>query len=177
MHECEWQKVNRLLAVWVGQETDEQIQPALQALREGLPKTATTLLSSAPLPEVKVLLPLVNNLEHPDWQDVTEANSLIQTLKNCQFDAAIIFTQLTPLLSISGKKTLASNQSPYPLAYLCYLAEIPIRIGMSQEFGGGVLSHCINPPDDTAKVNPYLYLLKAAQFPLPNALTRLKVEG
>lgn len=63
-------------------------------------------------------------------------------------DAAIVFT--TPA------------QSPYLFAYLCYLAGIPIRIGQSQEFGGGVLSHCIQPPLDPVSLPDYfLHLLKA----------------
>jgi hypothetical protein len=49
------------------------------------------------------------------------------------FEAAILFT--------------AAHQSPYPIAYLCYLAGIPIRIGQSLEFGGGVLSHWVQPPE------------------------------
>jgi hypothetical protein len=51
----------------------------------------------------------------------------IEMLRAHQFDASIIFTSF--------------SQSPYPPAYACYLAGIPVRIGQSKEFGGSVLSH------------------------------------
>jgi ADP-heptose:LPS heptosyltransferase len=73
---------------------------------------------------------------------------LVERLRQCRFDAAIVLT--------------APHQSPFSLAYLCYLAEIPIRLGQSQEFGGGVLSHCIHPPSDLISVETYnLHLLKS----------------
>ena len=58
--------------------------------------------------------------------------ALIETLSRRAFDAAFIFTD--------------DQESPYPLAYICYLAGIPIRLGRSQEFGGSVLSPAIAPP-------------------------------
>lgn len=75
--------------------------------------------------------------------------TLIKAIQACHFDAAIILT--------------APSQSPYQLAYLCYLAGIPIRLGQSQEFGGGVLSHCIQPPLDPVSPAQYiLHLLNSA---------------
>jgi ADP-heptose:LPS heptosyltransferase len=56
---------------------------------------------------------------------------LISQLRQYAFDTSIIFTN--------------ARESPFSLAYICYLAGIPIRIGQSQEFGGGVLSHCVHP--------------------------------
>ncbi len=74
--------------------------------------------------------------------------TLIETIQTSHFDAAIILTN--------------PGQSPYQLAYLCYLAGIPIRLGQSQEFGGGVLSHCIKPPLDAVSPDQYiLHLLTA----------------
>ena len=61
-----------------------------------------------------------------------EIQNAIATLQNGNFDAAVIFTH--------------PKESPFSLAYLCYLAGISIRIGQSQEFGGQVLSHCLEPP-------------------------------
>lgn len=75
--------------------------------------------------------------------------SLIETIKQHSFNIAIVLT--TPA------------QSPFSLAYLCYLAGIPIRVGQSQEFGGGVLSHCIQPPVTPVSTLDYnLHLLHAA---------------
>jgi hypothetical protein len=73
----------------------------------------------------------------------------VQWLSDRRFDAALIFT--------------APNQSPYALAYLCYLAGIPIRVGQSQEFGGSVLSACIAPPlDRVSSEDYYLHLINTA---------------
>jgi len=77
---------------------------------------------------------------------------LINQIKQHSFEMAIVLT--------------SSNQSPFTLAYLCYLANIPIRLGQSQEFGGGVLSHCIQPPLTPVCMPDYgLHLLKSTGFP------------
>ncbi|MGF1515267.1 MAG: hypothetical protein ACFB5Z_16425 [Elainellaceae cyanobacterium] len=62
------------------------------------------------------------------------AAELIPQLQRHSFDAAIVLA--------------APNKSPYVAGYLCYLAGIPIRIGQSREFGGGVLSLTLPPTDD-----------------------------
>lgn len=54
--------------------------------------------------------------------------NLIELLKAERFDSAIVLPDGT--------------RSPYPFAYACYFAGIPVRIGLSYEFGGGVLSVC-----------------------------------
>lgn len=77
---------------------------------------------------------------------------LVNQIKELSFNASIVLT--TP------------RQSPFSLAYLCYLAGIPVRLGQSQEFGGGVLSHCIQPPLEAVSVIDYnLHLLRSAGFP------------
>lgn len=59
---------------------------------------------------------------------------LIAILKAEQFHAAMIVP--------------VENSSPYAFAYLCYLAGIGIRVGQSIEFGGGVLSTCVQRSED-----------------------------
>jgi hypothetical protein len=77
---------------------------------------------------------------------------LIDQIKIYSFEAAVV---LTP-----------PAQSPFSLAYLCYLANIPIRLGQSLEFGGGVLSYCVQPLPDPCSITQYnLHLLQAAGFP------------
>lgn len=97
------------------------------------------------LPETQIT---VLNLVHEQPSAV-----LLPTLQQ-GFDAAIVFT--------------ADRQSPYPIAYLCYLAGIPIRIGQSLEFGGGVLSHAVKPSEATGG-DRHLYLLQAVGFPAVDA--------
>jgi hypothetical protein len=85
--------------------------------------------------------------------DANRYPELIQALRDRQFDAAVILT--------------APERSPYALAYLCYLAGIPIRVGQSREFGGGVLSHCIAPPiDPVALLQYHLHLFQSIESSL-----------
>lgn len=69
----------------------------------------------------------------------------IEWIRDQQVDAAIVFTP--------------SGRSPYVWAYRCYLAGVPLRIGLSQEFGGQVLSHEITPPGEDGG-DRHLYLLR-----------------
>jgi hypothetical protein len=86
-----------------------------------------------------------------DDHRVTTPLDLIQLLRSRAFQAALIFTQ--------------PHQSCYSLAYLCYLAGIPIRIGQSVEFAGGVLSQWIKPISDPVPAADYhLHLLKSCDL-------------
>lgn len=152
----DWQQVKRLLVSLVGQPAaTEKLQPALQVLRESLPAAEIALLTNADPVQLRPLFPWIDTvfLSQTTWQEPSQENLLVEKLKQEQFSAAILFTQ--------------KRESPYSLAYLCYLAEIPIRIGQSQEFGGSVLSHRIQPPADDS-VDPYLYLLASVGFPVRN---------
>jgi len=154
-----WQQVRRLLVIFVGDIETELtfLQAALQKIRETSADVEITLLLSrrqkteedkgtrrqGDKEEVKSQKPKVKNSPHPTpfpdsrlvdriishtttWQDPSEEKELVEKLRQLDFDAAIILTN--------------NDESPYPFAYLAYLAGIPIRIGRSREFGGGVLS-------------------------------------
>jgi len=83
---------------------------------------------------------------------------MIHQIRDRSFDAALVFT--TP------------HQSPYGLAYLCYLAGIPLRYGQSCEFGGAVLTTCIVPPLDPVQLTDYhLHLLQSIDFPIQDSAT------
>lgn len=77
----------------------------------------------------------------------------IQWIREQQVDAGVMLT------SQEHSFPDTQRESPYTWAYRCYLAGVPIRIGISQEFGGQVLSHCIAPPNPDIP-NPYLYLFQ-----------------
>jgi ADP-heptose:LPS heptosyltransferase len=160
-----WQSVNTLLVLdWVGDRTAEmQLNPALQVLHHTLPEAAITLLAVKEARHESLsldcqwqsLAQFCSGSTTPDHPTFIENSwvQLIQKIRDRAFDAAIIFT--------------APSQSPYSLAYLCYLAGIPIRIGQSREFGGGVLSFCIQPPLEPVPLQDYyLHLLKSAGFPI-----------
>lgn len=141
-----WQKVKRLLVFVVG---DPAVMPALHRLKTLAHAEITLLTTNKDLAHTVGLRTIFHKT---NWKNVLQETELIKKLCPLKFNAAIIFTD--------------QSKSPYPLAYLCYLAGIPIRVGQSKEFGGSVLSHWIKPPlEDLPKIDPHLYLLDAVGFP------------
>lgn len=144
-----WQEVSHILAIQL--DSIDRIMPALQALHQALPNPRITLMTPD---RSQACLP-IDNICGTIWQHASgsgspnsaEIEALIVKLRSYQFDAAVIFN--------------SSFQSPYPLAYLCYLAGIPIRLGQSKEFGGSVLSHWVKPPPDNHSVDRHLFLLES----------------
>lgn len=160
MHSETWQTVQHLLIWRLGNEAIDALEPALCALRQNLPTVQMTLLtviSQSACSSLDKLYQLQFTSLNPSTDKVIHAQTflslqdIIETLRLSFFDAAIIFT--------------ASFQSPYAAGYLCYLAGIPIRIGQSREFGGGVLSYGVTPPLDlVSEANYHLHLLEAIGF-------------
>lgn len=145
MQPSSWQCVRQLLAIFPG---DAAVPIVLQKLRQCLPETEITLL----VPSSEAASGLAGEvLVHPAVGDIIQTAPLIQdlisTLRRYQFEGAIIFTR--------------PSQSPHALAYACYLAGIPLRLGQSQEFGGGVLSHWVqSSPQQVHNLDYYLFLLE-----------------
>ncbi|PSB15630.1 hypothetical protein C7B76_13290 [filamentous cyanobacterium CCP2] len=142
MHPEMWQTIHRLF-LYCDAEASQSIAPVLRLLQPALPQAEITLwLAGDAPPETwqvpHVLIASMTALAYPN---------LIENLQHGEFDAAILFT--------------APNRSPYAMAYLCFLAGIAIRVGQSQEFGGGVLTHCVKPPLETVSLVDYqLHLLR-----------------
>lgn len=155
-----WENVRRLLAVRLDNIGDlVMLGPALRAIKRRLPHCHLTLMVTRAGHKVVPMLPWVDDvvLHRPVWQEIAAGNGfhpgqdkrLAARLRACGFDAAVIFTSF--------------SQSPYPPAYLSYLAGIPLRLGMSREFGGQVLTHWIRPPaDDLHQTDRNLFLLQSA---------------
>jgi ADP-heptose:LPS heptosyltransferase len=132
--------------------------PALRTLKGALPKAQITLLASPDGAQAAPLLPWVDEVLVHDavWQmgnvrggaapedvpiDVEAQVDVIEAIEGRQVDAAFIFT--------------ATGHSPWPAAYLTYLSGVGIRIGQSREFGGGLLTHWVEPlPDKVHQVDP-----------------------
>ncbi|MDX2154542.1 MAG: glycosyltransferase family 9 protein [Bryobacteraceae bacterium] len=75
-------------------------------------------------------------------------------IQSSAFDAAIVFT--------------GEHESPYSAAYQCYLARIPLRAGLTAEFGGGVLTDAVPPPSShLSREERHMYLLEALGIALP----------
>ncbi|HEX6304168.1 MAG TPA: glycosyltransferase family 9 protein [Anaerolineales bacterium] len=148
------------------------LSPALRSLRNYLPESEITMLASPAGSQVAPLLPWVNDVIvwKAIWQEISanptlnpeRERSLVERLEAHDFEAVIIFTSF--------------SQSPYPPAYACYLAGIPIRLGHSKEFGGGLLSHCPEPlPDAAHQVDRNLALLGEAGIPVGSADLELNI--
>jgi ADP-heptose:LPS heptosyltransferase len=159
-----WAGVRRLLAVRVDNIGDVVLLgPALHALREALPQAQITLMASPAGSLAAPLLPWIDDVivQRTLWQDASGAlpfdpsreQALIDDLRRRRFDAALVFTSF--------------SQTPFPAAYACYLAGIPIRVGHSSLFGGRVLSHQADPPPaETQQGERNLHLLESAGIPV-----------
>lgn len=165
-----WQSVQSVvLLYWGNVEFLAQLCLAIQVLRRALPAVSIALIIPYSAEQINHLLESIdiislqnqimadrssdqckNQLNTVDFHNQNSiGQALLDTLMHQKFDAAIVFTD--------------PGQSPFSLAYLCYLAGIPIRLGQSQEFGGSVLSACISPPAVPISLAKYhLHLLYQA---------------
>jgi hypothetical protein len=160
----EWRAVRRLLFLYASEPQESLFDGLLigRSLPLVLPHTSIWLLNvqSQSYELSNLFEPAVHQLKinlSDSWQscDLQSYQQLLQYIKLLSFDAAIVLT--------------IPNRSPFSLAYLCYLAGIPIRWGQSQEFGGRVLSHCIQPPQNSSSSTAYLlHLLQSAGLPMPH---------
>jgi ADP-heptose:LPS heptosyltransferase len=123
------------------------IVPALRALRAASPEAAITILASPDTAGAARLFPYIDRVMCKNGGNEEDH---IRTIGSLRCTSAVVFT--------------APGVSPYPDAYRCYLAGIPVRAGESPEFGGAVLSHRIDPTPAAPTVNPverYLSLVAA----------------
>ncbi len=132
-----WQAARRILVVRLDNLGDVLVTtPALHAIKESLPAATLTLLASPTGAQVGRLNRDVDDVivyEAPwmdPWQklprDSAREQAMIALIKERRFDAAIIFTSF--------------RQSPLPAAYLCYLADIPLRAAASIDGPGSLLT-------------------------------------
>lgn len=165
--------LKRILAIRLDNIGDVvMVGPALRSLKQAYPEAQLTLMASPSGSQVAPLLPWVDDVFtwRAVWQDISDdvpvdtgkEYELFELLKQRHFDAAFIFTSF--------------KQSPHPPAYACYMAEIPIRVGQTKEFGGGTLSHWVMPPDeDCYQVERNLHLLREVGIPASDSRMELRV--
>jgi len=158
----EWRELKSVLAIRLDNIGDVVLlEPALKTIRQNLKDAFLTLLASPAGAQAAVLLPEIDHVipRKVVWQDIGgtiprdigREYCLIEEIRQHNFDAAVIFTSFA--------------QSPYPPAYVCYLAGIPLRVGMSKEFGGGLLTTWVRSPSDSLHhVDRNLYLLEELGF-------------
>ena len=156
-----WVEVRRLLVMRLDNIGDVVMTgPVLRALKENLPRASITLMASPGGKEAAPLLPWVDEVFawRVLWQDLGRLSfdparewELIGALRRGSYDAAIILTSF--------------KQTPHPAGYACYLAGIPLRIGESKEWGGGVLTdEAPSAPDEVHQVERNLHLIEHAGF-------------
>ncbi|MCU0547958.1 MAG: glycosyltransferase family 9 protein [Leptolyngbya sp. Prado105] len=152
----EWQSVRNLLVMRLDNIGDViMTSPALKALRENLPESKITLMTSPSGALTAPLLPWVDEILpwRVLWQDLGALSfdpdrewKLIERLK--EFDAVIILTSF--------------SQSPHPAGLLCALAGISLRLGESKEQDFGTLTHSISAlPDSVHQVDRNLALIES----------------
>lgn len=169
----ELKDARRVLAVRLDNIGDVvMLTPALTSLKAALPEARLTLMASPAGAQVAPMLASVDDtiVVRALWQDASgrlgfspeREQALIARIAEERFDAAFIFTSF--------------SQSPHPPGYVCYLAGVPLRIGQSKEFGGGVLSHTADGlPDEAHQVERNLSLLGRMDVPVVDDGLRLDV--
>ncbi len=134
----EWQSVQRILCVRLDTLGDVLMTtPAIRALKESLPQSTLTLLTSPLGAEPTRLIPEIDEVivyESP-WVKASPARAdsqydrkLLEKMRGC-YDAAVIFT--------------VYSQNPLPAAMLCYLADIPLRLAYCRENPYHLLTHWV----------------------------------
>lgn len=137
MIDPKWAGTRRVLAVRLDNLGDVLLTtPAMHAIKDSLPKSHLTLLTSPVGAQVADLNPDLDDIivyEAP-WtdiwarmpQDSSREQRMISLLREGGFDGAIIFTTF--------------HQSALPAAYMCYLADIPLRVAASIDGPGSLLT-------------------------------------
>src|SRR5438128_4613855 len=137
MNDNPWHSVRRVLAIRLDNLGDVLVTtPAIHAMKESLPSAELTLLAGPVGAQVARLNPDIDDVivYQAPWmdpwhklpQDSQREQEMIATIREKRFDAAIIFTSF--------------RQSPLPAAYLCYLADIPLRAAASIDGPGSLLT-------------------------------------
>jgi ADP-heptose:LPS heptosyltransferase len=132
-----WRVAGRILAVRLDNLGDVLVTtPALHGIKASLPHAELMLLASPVGAQAAALNPdldgvLVYQAPWMDpWgrlpQDGAREQRTIAAIRARRFDGAIIFSSF--------------RQSPLPAAYLCYLADIPLRLAASVDGPGSLLT-------------------------------------
>lgn len=148
-----WSEAKNILCVRLDSLGDVLMStPAIRALKESGRERHITLLTSPAGASVAALVPEIDSVlvyEAP-WLKATALRAdsqpeyvMAEQLRQMAFDAAVVFT--------------VYSQNPLPSAFLCYLADIPLR-----------LAHC--------RENPYQLLTTWLPDPEPEKLLRHEVR-
>src|SRR3954452_17561658 len=116
--------------------------PALRALKGARPGRRLTLLTSRAGAEAARLVPEIDDYLTYDapWLKATAPRAssrpeyaMAETLRRGGYQAAVIFT--------------VYSQNPLPTAFLCYLADIPLRLAYCHENPSQLLTDWVGDPE------------------------------
>ena len=148
-----WNNVENILCIRLDSLGDVLMTtPAIRAIKESRSGCRITLLTSPAGQAIASLVPEIDDVIVYDapWMKATSPREnsrpefdMVERLRRFQFDAAVIFTVF--------------SQNPLPSAFLCYLADIPLR-----------LAHC--------RENPYQLLTNWVLEPEPHSGIRHEVR-
>lgn len=128
MSSTAWQHAKNILCVRLDYLGDVLMtSPAMRAIRESLPGSRITLLTSPSGAAIAPYIPEIDDtiVYAPPWLksspvlDPDYQLQMMETLRQRNFDAAVIFTSF--------------SQNPLPTAMLCHLARIPLRLAHCHE--------------------------------------------
>ena len=167
-----WAGARRLLVMRLDNIGDVVMTgPVLRALKENLPGAHITLMASPGGGKAAALLPGVDDVLtwRVLWQDLGRLPldpgrelEMISAMRAGNYDGAVVLTSF--------------KQTPHPAAYACYLAGIPLRLGESKEWGGGVLTHEVPAaPDSLHQAERNLRLVEHAGFRVRDRSLGLRV--
>lgn len=139
----DWNQVKNVLCIRLDTIGDVLMTtPAIRALKESHPSRRITLLTSSAGVAIASLVPELDEVIVYDapWLKATAPRTdsrpeyeMAERLRSLQFDAAVIFT--------------VYSQNPLPSAFLCYLANIPLRAGYCHENPYQLLTHWVKDPE------------------------------
>ncbi len=139
----EWKKAVNILCVRLDAAGDVLMTtPALKALKEAKRGRRLTLLASSSGAAIAKLVPVIDDVIIYDapWvkndvvcRDSRKEYSMVRQLRSMKFDAAVIFCVF--------------SQNPLPAAFLCHLADIPLRLAYCRENPYKILTHWIPDPE------------------------------
>ena len=138
----DWGGIDRLLVVRPDNLGDVLLTgPALAALRSAAPHAELDLLASPAGAAAAQLLPEVDEtvVARVSWQQIAVTaeppdTDLVFRIAARHYAAAVVLTSF--------------SQSPWPAGYALQRAGVPLRAGMSKEFGGTALTHWVPAADD-----------------------------
>lgn len=139
----DWNQVENVLCIRLDTIGDVLMTtPAIRALKQSHPTRRVTLLTSSAGAVTAPLLPDIDEFIVYDapWLKATSPRTdsrpeyeMASRLRCLQFDAAVIFT--------------VYSQNPLPSAFLCYLADIPLRLAHCHENPYQLLSDWVKDPE------------------------------